>query len=435
MLAEQLGLRAWFRLRSIVSLLLWPDAHALMLCVESGSKPSGSRATKARNETKECHHDNTTILADRRRSLSPRRDAAAVMDLGQIQSVCQHDGPFVTVYLERRSASEDAVQQIHLRWADLREQLSNAGAPSSVLQYIDDDLSGPKLTEIQADGRVLIATADAGVLLNAPWDAALDNGDAAYWTNSPQLGAYVRAEAGSVRLLVAIVDQNGARVRQEIVASRYRTNVQDEETVSGSGGGAHKPREGALAHNRIQRHADENVKRNAQDIAEQLSQMARDFGPDIVVLAGETQGRDAVRGQLPKHLAQTCVETGRGGTDDDAAEQVLADELRRIAAEESTRHMREQAEHFDQAHAHGLAADGVQAVALAAEMAAVDTLLLHPERSADNEADVIAACARGDAHATLTDTDVTDHMAAILRFAIDMTHDDIATKENNDSTR
>lgn len=340
------------------------------------------------------------------------------MDLSRIRTVFEATGPFATVYLEARSPADDAAQQVRLRWNELREQLLDAGASQPALDAIDRRLDGPNLSEVQADGRILVAS-DDGIGFDEPWDAALGAGDTAHWTDVPEVGAFVREEARTVRLLVAIVDQTGARLRQERVAPDHAVDEQAAGAVSGQSEGVHKPRQGALAHNRIQRHADEHVKQNARDIVDGLIRAAKDFRPDLVVLAGEVQGRSAVRDELPKHLAAICAETGRGGTDDDAAEQVLADELRRLAGNESDRRVQANTEQFEQAAAHELAVAGAEAVGHAADMAAVETLLLEYDHPADTEAALLAACAGGDAQAQLAGTSLTDHVAAILRFPID----------------
>lgn len=75
---------------------------------------------------------------------------------------------------------------------DLRERLQSQDEADSVaLDAVEAALFGGQAGEVQADGRVLVATADS---------VALGSGDAAYWTTAPELGAYVRERARAVRL-------------------------------------------------------------------------------------------------------------------------------------------------------------------------------------------------------------------------------------------
>lgn len=345
------------------------------------------------------------------------------MDLARIRPVYDHPGPFATVYLEGRSPGEDAPQQVRLRWKALREQLATDGAEATALDALESRLFDEEAGEVQTDGRVLVATS-AGVLLDASWDATLGSGDAAHWTQLPELGAFVRERTRSVRLLVAIANQQGAVVRREVAAEQHDLNQVDSSAVDGGSiEGVHKPRGGALAHKQIQRRADEAVQQNAKDIVAHLARAAQAFNPGVLVLAGEVQGRTAIRNELPADLATICVEAERGGTEDDGAEAALAEQLREIASQESERAAATQTEQFAEAKAHGLAIDGAEAVARAAEMGAVGTLLLrHNQPASDEHADEAAllhAATVGGAEVQQVDSEIADGVAAMLRFAID----------------
>lgn len=338
------------------------------------------------------------------------------MHLRNIRPVYDADGPYATVYLEARSPAEDAPTQVQLRWEALRRDLSEAGAPEPVLTSVEEALSAHDAGEVQADGRVLVA-AGSGVLIDEAWDAALGAGDAAHWSQQPELGAYAREKAGAVRVLVAVADQQGAIVRHVVATDEHRLDPRSEATVdSASDAPVQKPRGGALSHNQIQRRADEAVKQNARGVAEHLSSVQSRWNPDVLVLAGEVQGRTAVRNELSVALQDIVREVDSGGTDDDAAEEALAQEIRRIAGETSEHRASELTGRYEEAKAHGRAAQGASAVAAAAQMGAIDTLILQTERTADREAHLLAAAVRGDGHLGLVNDEVEDGVAAVLRF-------------------
>ncbi|QYJ03490.1 hypothetical protein KUV85_14305 [Nocardioides panacisoli] len=340
------------------------------------------------------------------------------MQLGDLRNVYDADGPFATVYLEGRSPAEDAEQQVRLRWDDLRGRLADDGADEATLEALDAAVLVEDITEVQTDGRVLVANA-SGVLLDEAWDAALGEGDAAHHGKDPELGAYVREVAGSTRLLVAIADQQGAVVRRIVAAPQHSLDDRRESEVEpASEESVHKPREGAFSHNQIQRRADEAVKQNVRKIAEHLDEAARAWRPDVVVLAGEVQGRTALRDELTPALQEIHREVEQGGTDDDAAEEALAEQLRLIAEEVSRAHAQEVAERFDHGRAHDQAAEGPAAVEQALEMGAVASVLLEHQRAADSEAHLLRAGARTDAEAALIDREVGGHVAALLRFEV-----------------
>lgn len=340
------------------------------------------------------------------------------MRLETIRSVFDSEGPFATVYLEGRSPSEDAGEQVRLRWADLRERLAAAGAGEAVLEPLEDAVTVENVTEVQTNGRILVADA-TGVLLDETWDAAWGAGDGAHFSPEPELGAYVREQARSVRLLVAIADQKGAVVRRIVVAESDSLTQRSEQTVgSTSDESVHRPRKGALSHKQIQRRADEAVKENARGVAEHLDRVAAKWNPDVVVLAGEVQGRAALRDELPKALQEHYREVDSGGTVDEGAEEALAEELREVASQLSMERVQEQTEQFEQAKAHALAVEGAEAVAHAAQLGAIETLLFEHDRVAVNEASLLGASARIDAAVSLVGSTVEDAVAAVLRFEL-----------------
>lgn len=347
------------------------------------------------------------------------------MKLETVRTLNDVDGPFATVYLESRSPSEDAEDQIRLRWNAQREKLAEAGAGDDILTALDEVVLVPNITEIQADGRVLVAHS-GGVLLNEPWDANPGAGDDSAFGDIPELSAYVRERAGAVRILLAVVDQKGAVVRR-LVAT-------EDKNLDGLGSGEHenedvvesssdvpvrKPRQGALSHNQIQRRADEAVKQNARGVAEHLDATARSWEPDILVLAGEAQGRTAVREELSAALSEIVQETHEGGLAEvggDNAGEALSRAIGSIASELAAGHAIAQADRFEEAKARGRAAEGLDAVRQAAGMGAVETLLLSYDRPTRGESALVVSCAQIDADAALVDIEVTEDIAAVLRF-------------------
>lgn len=343
------------------------------------------------------------------------------MELSVLRPVYEREGPFVTVYLEGRSPAEDADKQVRLRWKALRERLEAADADTRAVDAVEKDLLEGTAGEEQTNGRVIVADA-AGVVLDAPWDAALGAGDDAHTGVLPELGPYVREKARAVRALVVVADQEGAVVRKEVIARQHAPRVEAVEDVAGSAfEGVHKPRGQAHAHNRIQRRADEAVQRNAKDIAQHLRKTAEAFRPEVLVLAGGVQARTAVREALPSELGKLLTETERGGQsghglheeDDALAEELLriAGEVHDAAAERRTGGLRE-------GLAHGEAAEGDIPVGAAAESGAVGTLMFEPGVPASREAFLLKVCAGTGSSFALTaeGADLKDGVGALLRF-------------------
>lgn len=338
------------------------------------------------------------------------------MQLAEVRNVYDHDGPFATVYLEGRAPTPDAEHEVRLRWDDLRTRLEEAGAADETVTALENAVIVDDITEVQNNGRVLVANA-SGVLLNADWDAAIGAGDAVYFAQEPELGAFTRERARSVRMLVVIADRTGATIRRIVAAEEHELNEQAEHHVSATANASvHKPREGALSHKQIQRRADEETQQSLREVADKLDQIAADWRPDAVVLAGETQGRNKLHDELSEALQEIAQQTEHGGTDDDAAEEALAEELRLIASDVADVRSQELTKRYAHARAHDYAVEGSEWVVRAAEMGAVETLLFEHNRSATEEAKVLGASVKVDASLGLLSSDVEDGVAAVLRF-------------------
>ncbi|WP_309132518.1 Vms1/Ankzf1 family peptidyl-tRNA hydrolase [Brevibacterium sp.] len=338
------------------------------------------------------------------------------MKLDELRPVFDAQGPFATVYLEGRTASADASQQLHLRWQELRDDLEGKGADNGLLSSIDSALLGDAATEVHTDGRIIVANA-SGVLLDEHWDAAQGTGDAAYLSDVPELGTYLREKIRLVDVVLVIADQKGALIRELTIGEDQVTSQAEETQVTGDEDeNIHKPRGQGFSHNQIRRHADELIKENARDVAEFVDDLVTRRSPDAVVIAGEVQGRTAVKAEFSAQVRELVHEVTEGGIVDEAAEEALDAALRSLASDLSRDRMREAEESLSQGLAHALAVEGRTEVTKAVERGVVDTLLLSRDASADGEGQLIAGAVRSSAEVRLIDADISDGVAATLRF-------------------
>ncbi|WP_193096397.1 Vms1/Ankzf1 family peptidyl-tRNA hydrolase [Brevibacterium sp. FME17] len=339
-----------------------------------------------------------------------------MMNLENLRTVYDNQGPFATVYLEGRSPAADAEKQVRLRWDELRENLANAGAADEILRHLDGTLIVEDITEVQTDGRTVVANA-AGVVLDEHWDVALGTGDAAHYGEVPELGAFVREGCRLVDMVLVIANQEGATIRELRASPQHEAKQQDESLISGDNDeDIHAPRQGALSHNQIRRRADEIVKDNARAVADHVDEIVRAREPDLVVVAGEVQGRTAVKAELSTRVTELLEETDQGGTDDDAAEEALYDALKSLASDRVQAKQTEHTENLSYSKAHDLAVEGADKVSQAAQRGAVATVLLNYDVGADGEGAILADAVLSSADVGLIDGDVADGIAAILRY-------------------
>ncbi len=294
------------------------------------------------------------------------------MDLATLRDVLTHPGPVATAYLEARSPSEDAAAQIDLRWRDLLDQLGSQGADTDVIAALRDVPEQGREGWQQGSGHVVVAAA-SGVLFAAPVDAALGAGDWAHWGPLPRLGDYVRARSRATRQLLVLADQEGASVHQMTVAAHTGAReLVGEQVRGGSMYSPHKPRGGGVAHTR----AEEATYRNADDVVAHLREVVSRFRPEVLVLAGEVQGRQALRSQFPDQWAEFTVETDSGGRDSGVIDEQLDAELYDIGVRIAAARAEQTMERFHSGLPERTSAQGLDATMHSARTGAVQTLLV-----------------------------------------------------------
>jgi len=298
------------------------------------------------------------------------------MDLSRTREIFERPGPFATVYLEAVQAGENSAKQVELRWRDLQKQLKEAGADDKTLAALDDELGAERAGSITGVGRVLVASAD-GVLFDDEVEAVAAAGDIAVWSPLPELGRYYRSQTGSVRVLLAVVDQTGGDLYQVIADNSEGARELDEETIKGQAiETVHKARGGGVGNRTRQNRHEMASYENADEVVKGIRSAVKQFRPEVIVLAGEVQGRSAVRNELPGDLAEITREIEAGsraaGASEDALEEAMLTAAGVVATERETR-VRER---FEEGKGHANAVEGLEPVLEAARTGAVDTLLL-----------------------------------------------------------
>ena len=298
------------------------------------------------------------------------------MDLSRTREIFERPGPFATVYLEAVQAGENSAKQVALRWRELQNQLKQQGADDKTLAALDDELGGERAGSLTEVGRVLVASAD-GILFDDEVEALDAAGDVAVWSPLPELGRYYRSQSGSVRVLLAVVDQTGGDLYQVIADNAEGARELDEQTVKGTAlETIHKPRGQGLSNRKIQNRHEMASYENADAVVAGIRGVVKQFRPEVIALAGEIQGRSAVRNELPGDLAEITREIEAGSRAAGASEDALEDALLTVAGTFATERESGVRQRFQEGKGHGNAVEGLEPVLEAARTGAVDTLVL-----------------------------------------------------------
>ena len=90
------------------------------------------------------------------------------MDLSRTRELFERQGPFATVYLEATNPGENAAKQTELRWRGLSKSLSEQGADDKTIAALDELFADTAGGELDAYGRVIVASADRAATLAQP---------------------------------------------------------------------------------------------------------------------------------------------------------------------------------------------------------------------------------------------------------------------------
>ncbi|MGH3675632.1 MAG: hypothetical protein ACRDU5_07825 [Mycobacterium sp.] len=278
-------------------------------------------------------------------------------------------GPYGSVYFDDSHDTADAAAQLDIKWRHLRTQLEEQGADPAITDRLEAAIrrSDPAVGK---SGRAVVAGPD-GVMLNehliGPTPAPVVR-----VSNLPYIVPVVEHGLEDPAYLVVAVDHTGG----DLALHHY--GRMRKETVDGGGYPVHKAhRAETPGFGDPQPRTEEARRKNVQAVADRVTALVDDSGPEVVFVVGEVQSRNDFIDSVPERVADRAVELGVGARtsiDDDALREAISTEFqlrRRNVIDDA-------AERFqaELGRGSGLATEGLAGVTAALRAAAVDTLII-----------------------------------------------------------
>lgn len=248
------------------------------------------------------------------------------MQLGTLQDVYAHAGPFVTVHLDVSRNSEDAAQQLEARWTSARHELERAGVAAELVERIGERLREP--TEVSGEVRRTLVAADGEIVFDevlaghSPWPEAVTVGEL------PDLSGWLHQADGQVPFLLVVADREGADL--DFFRALARPGSTHHE-VDGDDLHLHKFQGGGWSHRRFQQRSENQWESNAREVADEVRALVTRHRPRVVVLAGDERARTLVAGAL-EGVPVEVVQVSAGGRAEGSSEEALWTEVRRVLA-------------------------------------------------------------------------------------------------------
>ena len=298
------------------------------------------------------------------------------MDVSFLEPVFTAPGPYATVCADVTHITENADQELDLRVRAVAEQLTEQGAPESVVEAVRARLlegnEGGEAGTLR--GRAVVVASDGSVLLDQALVAAPTR-EIADWSPQPELLPLLRQLPGRVPHIVVLTDRVGA----DITYVGATGKVEVEETVQGDDFQIQKVQVGGWAHHRYQHNSENKWVHNSDQVAEQLTSMARRLDPRFILLAGDVRARQILTDRASEIWKDLVVSMDEGGRAAGADREPVDRREAELVAEHEARAIAEIVEKIEAASAHGLAVTGTEAVVEALRKGQVETLVLADE--------------------------------------------------------
>ncbi|WP_166846542.1 hypothetical protein [Isoptericola sp. BMS4] len=232
------------------------------------------------------------------------------MKIDWLKPLVGRPGLFATVHLDATPSAEAGEKDIANRWRAARRALEHQGAPTAVLDALEDAVRRPS-HEGGERGRVLVADVD-GVLVDRMLRHA-PTAPTAVWLPVPALLQAALAADEAVDALCVAVDRAGADFwscdAEGRDAGRRETYTAPHDEVS-------KTSSPGTKRATIESRAEDTWERNAAAVAAEIDRRVAQERPEVVLLTGDVRAVKSVRSDLGQAAAVRVVEVpggGRGG--------------------------------------------------------------------------------------------------------------------------
>jgi hypothetical protein len=257
-------------------------------------------------------------------TIDPAARLAGTFDTDDLRSFVGGDGPFVTVLLPAPSGAFGSDHRFEVMWKHARQTMGERW-PSVLQEQLDGvvgDLHHSDAASFvvaqRADGRTFVEPMVSGLKGD---DAVVTIGDA------PRLLEIIDARQRTLPHIVVEADRAGATI-----TGFDGGDVTDRDEVEGDTEHIHRSRGGGWSHRRFQQRAENTWERNAGEVAEAVSAMARELDPVLVAISGEVRAKQLLEADLSDEFGDRLVDIDAGDADGIADEVVdaLADRRARL---------------------------------------------------------------------------------------------------------
>jgi hypothetical protein len=247
------------------------------------------------------------------------------MNLGSIQDLYTHPGPFVSIHMDVSRNSVDAAQQMESRWTTARHELERAGVAGKVIGDIGVRLHEP--SEMSGEARRTVVATDDQVVFDDVRAGHSQSPESVTLGSLPDVRGWLQQVDGQMPFVLVRADREGADI--DFYRADSKPNSQHEE-VHGDTLHITKVPEGDWAQ-KHQQTAENLWEKNARKAAEAVRSLCARHRPRVVILAGDERARNDLAKAL-EGAPCDVVQVEAGGRAAGSSDEALWEEVRLVLA-------------------------------------------------------------------------------------------------------
>jgi hypothetical protein len=348
-------------------------------------------------------------------------------------------GEFISVHLDTTRTDPNAAAELAARWNQFRNRLASGGAPTDILDEIEEAVLSPSQIGGR-HGRTIIATTEEIILdrvLPVPPREAVSFGP------QPMLLPLVQVVPYAVSQLLIEVDRAGADLHLR-APENPKIAVAEADKVDGGHDELHKANVGGGSRHgwrarEFNARVEDSWERNAEAVARKVDTLVREHKPDMVLITGDVRATSLLRDALGQE-ARERVQVLSGGTRGVSMERAaFRKELEAATAAFVERRQKSVADAFREGQLRaGATVGGGAEVASTLQRGQVDDLLLVVGQEPANVEELIKAAIETDAGVHALDPEyasIPDGVGAFLRWRDGATPSDGLASMSGDRRR
>ena len=257
-------------------------------------------------------------------TIDPAARLTSTFSTDDLRAFVDGDGPYATVLLPAPSGQFGSDHRFEVMWKHARRRLE-ADWPEDRLDALGEAVAD--LHHSDAPAFVVAQRAD-GTILIEPLNAGLKGDDAVVEVaDHPRLLEIIDDRQRTLPHIVVDTDRTGATVTGFDAGEPTGT-----EDVEGDTEHINRVRGGGWSHRRFQQRAENTWERNAGEVADVVSRMARDLDPVLIAVAGEVRAKQFLHEALDQEFGDRLADIEAGDIDGVSSEVVdlLADRRARF---------------------------------------------------------------------------------------------------------